>query len=120
MIAPAIIIGFCIGFACVALISLCSEVLGQSDAMIQVVVTISCGYLAFFVSENEFSSSGVIATVSAGLVVAHSAWPLFVSRETVHIVWEAIEFVGNTVIFFLAGLIFMGTVLDRHFGVQDF
>jgi len=79
-----------------------------------------CGYMAFFLSENEFSSSGVIATVSAGLAVAHSAWPLFVSRETVHTVWEAIEFVGNTVIFFLAGLIFMGCVLERGFGITDF
>merc|ERR1719217_898063 len=82
--------------------------------MIQVVVTMCCGYMAFFLSENEFSSSGVIATVSAGLAVAHSAWPLFVSRETVHTVWEAIEFIGNTVIFSLAGLIFTGNVLDNH------
>jgi NhaP-type Na+/H+ or K+/H+ antiporter len=119
MIIPSLVLGFCIGFLTVALISLCAEVTGESDAMIQVVVTICCGYLAFFISENEFSSSGVIATVSAGLAVAHSAWPLFVSRETVHIVWEAIEFVGNTVIFFLAGLIFMGTVLERHFGIED-
>merc|ERR1719174_3334455 len=88
--------------------------------MIQVIITLACGYLSFFIAENEFSSSGVIATVSAGLAVAHSAWPLFVSRETVHTCWEAIEFVGNTVIFFLAGLIFMGTVFDRHFGVVDF
>jgi NhaP-type Na+/H+ or K+/H+ antiporter len=119
MIVPAILIGFSIGFASIALISFCSEVVGELDGMIQVVVTMSCGYLAFFISENEFSSSGVIATVVAGLAVAHSAWPLFVSRETVHIVWEAVEFVGNTVIFFLAGLIFMGTVLERHFGLQD-
>jgi NhaP-type Na+/H+ or K+/H+ antiporter len=119
MIVPAILIGFSIGFASIALISICSEVVGELDGMIQVVVTMSCGYLAFFISENEFSSSGVIATVVAGLAVAHSAWPLFVSRETVHIVWEAVEFVGNTVIFFLAGLIFMGTVLERHFGLQD-
>merc|ERR1719506_3424131 len=87
--------------------------------MIQVIITLACGYLSFFIAENECSSSGVIATVTAGLTVAHEAWPLFVSRETVHIVWEAIEFVGNTVIFFLAGLIFMGTVLERHFGLQD-
>lgn len=90
--------------------------------MIQVVATICCAYLAFFISESELSSSGVISTVTAGLVLAHSAWPLFISRETVHTVWEAIEFIGNTVIFFLAGLIFAGTMLEAksELGTLDF
>merc|ERR1719230_1553977 len=81
--------------------------------MIQVIVTVACGYLAFFLAEEQLLASGVLATVASGFVVAYYAWPRFVSRETVHIVWEAIEFVGNTVIFFLAGVIFMNTVLER-------
>lgn len=111
MTVTASVVGVMFGMLALVLLSFCSED-RQADAMIQVVATICCGYLAFFFSESELSSSGVIATVSAGLVLAHSAWPLFVSREVVQTVWEAIEFVGNTVIFFLAGLIFMGTVLE--------
>ncbi|CAE6920003.1 NHX7, partial [Symbiodinium sp. CCMP2456] len=44
--------------------------------------------------------------------VAYYAWPRFVSLEAMEIVWETVEFVGNTVIFFLAGLLFADTVLD--------
>lgn len=127
MILPSIIVGFAIGFAGVALIGFCSEAAGELDAMIQVVVTLACGYMAFFIAENEIHSSGVIATVASGLAVAHSAWPLFVNRETIHTVWEAIEFIGNTIIFFLAGLIFMDHVLTEDtrdgshvFGLFDF
>jgi len=120
MIVPSVIIGFAIGFLCTAIISLCSEMHSTADAMIQVVVTICCGYLAFFIAESELASSGVIATVCAGLTMAYSCWPLFVSKETVHIVWEAIEFIGNTVIFFLAGLIFMNHVLSAKVGLSDF
>jgi len=81
--------------------------------MVQVVVTVACGYLTFILAESEFSTSGVIATVSAGFVVAYYAWPRFASRETMHTVWETIEFIGNTLIFFLAGAIFADTVLTR-------
>merc|ERR1740123_712558 len=89
--------------------------------MIQVVVTIVCGYLAFFIAETEFSSSGVLATVAAGYVVGFFSWPRFANRETMHTVWEMIEFVGNTLIFFLAGIIFGHCVLSRmrFIGRQD-
>lgn len=113
MLVTATVAGILVGLLSVNLIVAVSEDHKHHDSMIQVVVTICCGYLAFFMSESELSSSGVIATVSAGICIAHSCWPLFVSRETVLTVWEAIEFIGNTVIFFLAGLIFGGTLLEE-------
>ncbi|OLQ09590.1 Sodium/hydrogen exchanger 7 [Symbiodinium microadriaticum] len=93
---------------------------GDPDALIQVITTLQgrhglcCAYLAFFVAESELSTSGVL--------VAYYAWPRFVSLEAMEIVWETVEFVGNTaprsddqdsdVIFFLAGLLFADTVLE--------
>mmetsp|Transcript_126359 Transcript_126359/g.252510 ORF Transcript_126359/g.252510 Transcript_126359/m.252510 type:complete len:876 (-) Transcript_126359:73-2700(-) len=78
----------------------------HSDSMIQVAVTICCAFLSFFIAETELETSGVLAVVSSGLIFAYSAWPRFANRETIHTVWEFIEFVGNTVIFTLAGLLF--------------
>jgi len=71
-----------------------------------VAVTICCAFLSFFLAETELSTSGVLCVVSSGLVFAYAAWPRFTSRETIHTVWEFIEFVGNTLIFTLAGLLF--------------
>lgn len=118
MVITAVIAGMVVGLISVTIISACSEDHKHHDAMIQVVVTICCGYLAYFMSESELSSSGVVATVTSGICIAYSCWPLFVSRETVLTVWEAVEFIGNTVIFFLAGLIFGGAVLDAKSDLQ--
>jgi len=113
MVCTAVLFGVCFGLVSLAMLGFTSESRRHSDVMIQVIVTVVCSYISFFVAESELSASGVLATVSAGYMMSSYAWPRFVERETVHVVWEAIEFVGNTVIFFLAGTIFMDTVLER-------
>jgi len=122
MTMSAVLVGGTVGYVAVFIIGRCADNKYHSDSMIQVVVTLACGYLTFFLAESEFSTSGVISTVSAGFVVAYYAWPRFVSRETMHTVWETVEFIGNTVIFFLAGLIFSDAVLSRrnYIGMADF
>eukprot|EP00913_Durusdinium_trenchii_P016600 g15604.t1 len=104
--------GALIGLLAVAMIGKCAEERFHSDSLIQVITTLCCAYLAFFLGESELATSGVLATVSAGFMVAYFAWPRFVSAEAMEIVWETVEFVGNTVIFFLAGLLFADTLLD--------
>jgi hypothetical protein len=118
MVFLSIVVGVGVSILAIAVIDYCSELHGHSDAMIQVVATICCAYLAFFVAEAEAQASGVLATVSAGTVLAYYAWPRFASREIVHIVWEAIEFIGNTLIFFLAGMLFMNAVVERSTFIQ--
>merc|ERR1719191_1019268 len=83
----------------------------------QVVVTLCCAYLSFFIAE-EIESSGMLALVASGLVVANGAWPRFVERDTLQTIWHAIEFVGNTVIFVLAGIIFGGMCFERRAIIQ--
>merc|ERR1711963_10288 len=82
----AVFLGVVIGNLAVILIARCIVRHNNSNAMIQTVATLSCGYLVFFLAESEFSTSGVIATVTAGLTIAYSSWPLFLSRETINIV----------------------------------
>jgi len=122
MTLTSVLTGGALGFLAVAVIGKCSEERFHSDGMIQVVTTLCCAYLSFFIAESELATSGVLATVTSGLVVACYAWPLFTSLETIEIVWETVEFVANTVIFFLAGLLFADTVLDSLsiIGPSDF
>ncbi|CAE7328094.1 NHX7, partial [Symbiodinium pilosum] len=112
MSLTSIVMGGLAGLLAVAIIGKCAEERFHNDTMIQIITTLCCAYLSFFVAESELSTSGVLATVSAGFVVAYYAWPRFVSLEAMEAVWETLEFVGNTVIFFLAGLLFADTVLD--------
>jgi len=113
MTLTSVVVGGAIGFLTVGIIGLCSQERFHSDAMIQVITTLCCSYLAFFLAESEASCSGVLSTVSAGFVVACYAWPLFSSFETIEVVWETVEFVGNTVIFFLAGLLFADSIFEN-------
>ena len=69
-------------------------------------------YLSFFVGESECAVSGVLSCVGAALVLADKAWPLVDSREALEIVWHAIEYFGNTVLFFLAGVITGRSMVD--------
>jgi len=122
MTLTAVILGAAVGMTTVYLVGRCAEENYHSDSMIQVVFAICCGYLTFFFAESELSTSGVLATVAAGVVFANSAWPRIVSRETMYTIWEAIEFIGNTLIFFIAGLIFGGICASRseHITLADY
>jgi len=110
--------GAAYGFLSVIFIGMCAEENYHSDTMIQVIITISCAFLTFFIAESELSSSGMLATVASGVMVATYAWPRFVSKTAVHTVWEAIEFIGNTIIFFLSGLLFANLCITRREHLQ--
>merc|ERR1719191_1167162 len=122
MTLSAVLLGTALGTFAVYLTGRCAEENYHSDSMIQVVIAISCAYLTFFFAESELSTSGVLSVVTAGAVFANMAWPRIASRETMHTTWEAIEFIGNTLIFFLAGLIFGGICVSRHehIGLVDY
>jgi len=106
--------GAALGFFAVWFLGLSAGENYPGDVMCQVVVTFCCAYMSFFIAENEMQSSGVLTLVTTGYVVASFAWPRFIDRETVHTIWHMIEFVGNTVIFILAGLMFGGIIIHAY------
>ncbi len=95
------------GFGLIALscMRIANRRMKEEDTTIQMAITLSCAYLSFFVAEHLVHVSGVISCCSAALVLARFATPLVLKPETLHSIWAALEWVGNTVIFFLAGLI---------------
>ena len=56
----------------------------------------------------------------AGIIVAARAWPLLVAPEALEHTWEAIEHIGNTLIFALAGVITRRAALGNHVRPRDF
>merc|ERR1719321_554807 len=106
--------GVLCGSVSVFIIGLCAEEKQHSDLLIQIVVTMACGYQAFFVAESELSTSGILATVVSGFIIALNGWPRFVSKESMETLWETIEFIGNTIVFFIAGLLFVFNVMMRR------
>jgi NhaP-type Na+/H+ or K+/H+ antiporter len=105
-VLAACALGIVVAFTSQILIFTTAESKFHTDAMIQVTVTIAVAFLCFWYAENELRASGVLAVVFAGGVFSVYAWPRFASKEAVLLVWEAIEFLGNTMIFTLGGLLF--------------
>ena len=46
------------------------------------------------------------------IILAMYAWPMFCESETMHNVWHFVEYVGNTLLFMLSGMIIGTTMTD--------
>lgn len=77
--------------------------LKESDASIQISITVCSAYLIFFIAQYTCKISGVLACCGAGLMLSWLGPPIILSHESLHSVWNIIEWMGNTLIFLLAG-----------------
>eukprot|EP00746_Dinoflagellata_sp_MGD_P144133 gnl/MRDRNA2_/MRDRNA2_76888_c1_seq2.p1 gnl/MRDRNA2_/MRDRNA2_76888_c1~~gnl/MRDRNA2_/MRDRNA2_76888_c1_seq2.p1 ORF type:complete len:690 (+),score=116.84 gnl/MRDRNA2_/MRDRNA2_76888_c1_seq2:109-2070(+) len=84
------------------------------DPIVQFAVTLSCAYLSFFVGEEIFGVSGVLACVTAGIVVGVFGAHTFVDPEGMEHIWHAIEWLFNTIIFVLSGVMIGDCVAGLH------
>ena len=99
------LLGFLMGFVSVLGISVANRRLKEEDKTIQMSITITCAYLSFFFAEYILDVSGVIACCTAGFTISLLGTPLILDQTTMSSVWGAIEWIGNTLLFFIAGLI---------------
>lgn len=97
--------GGIIAGALVALVGLL--ILGRTDDhLVEIVITLAVAYGAFLLAE-EFHLSGVLATLTAGLLAANfgSAGSFTdKGREAVESFWEFAAFAANSVVFLLIGV----------------
>jgi NhaP-type Na+/H+ or K+/H+ antiporter len=79
--------------------------LSPEDNTVQVALTMACAYLSFFLAQWVLGVSGIICCCAAGIIIAWLAPALIIQPEQMEIVWHTLEWVGNTMIFAIAGLI---------------
>lgn len=76
-----------------------------SAEILEIFITITGAYITFYVSEDIFHVSGILAIVSLGFFMA-AVGRSMVSPRVIHpfdTVWEMLEWGANTIIFILAG-----------------
>lgn len=93
--------------------------LSSIDTTVQTAITVCCAYLVFFTAQFSAEVSGVLACCAAGLMLSWLAPPLILDPHTLHTIWGFIEWVGNTLIFLLAGLIIGGTQEESTINISD-
>jgi hypothetical protein len=98
-------VGVASGLLGVFLLGKANRPLSADDVTVQIALTVCVAYLVFVGAQVSLSLSGVLACYSAGLMFSWLAPALFLRREAVHIVWGMVEWLANTLIFLLAGLV---------------
>lgn len=101
-----VFVGLCIGAIVGAIILFwVSRLFNQ--AVIEITLTIAAAYLAYFITENIFHASGVVAVVALALMLA-SIGRTHISPEVegfLHHFWQMMAHIANTLIFILVGII---------------
>lgn len=101
--------GLAVGFVFWAFLlywmSLLNRKHGHTDTVVQVGLTVFGSYSCFYVAEAVCGVSGVLAVVTMGVGLSATFWPLVCSRDTMEHVWHIYEWILNTFLFQLAGLI---------------
>lgn len=112
------LLGIAFGLATVYGFKRANNRMKHDDSIIQVSLTLCCAYLSFFVAEHVVGVSGVICCCAAGVVISWIGSPLIIQHETMHSVWSSFEWIGNTLIFLLAGLLFGSEVVYNVTGMD--
>lgn len=90
-----------------------------NDALFEITVVVGAAYLAFFVAENFFHVSGVLALVTFGIMMA-GIGRTRISPQVAHFLhefWELAAFIANTLIFLIVGVVI---ALRVSFTPRDF
>jgi CPA1 family monovalent cation:H+ antiporter len=76
------------------------------DQLVEITLTVITAYASFLIAEH-FHASGIIAALSAGLIVGNVGWfgPITAdSRERIDAGWEFFAFLANSLVFILIGM----------------
>merc|ERR1719487_1405257 len=111
-VGPAL--GAALGAITVGWLGLATRKHAEEDNTVQVMLTILCAYVSFYLAESVFPTSGVLTCVAAATVMANVGLQRISHLHTVEVVWNVFEYVANTLIFILAGLIVGGIVVERQ------
>lgn len=98
-------LGVLLGLMTVFVLRKAKRRLSPEDNVVQVAITIACAYISFFLAQWVLKVSGIICCCAAGLIIAWLAPALIIQPEQMEVIWHTMEWVGNTMIFTIAGLI---------------
>jgi CPA1 family monovalent cation:H+ antiporter len=76
------------------------------DHLIEITITTAAAYGSFLLADH-FGMSGILATITAGLIMGNFKFQKIISeqrREAVQAFWEYAAFVANSLIFLLIGM----------------
>mmetsp|Transcript_5844 Transcript_5844/g.21328 ORF Transcript_5844/g.21328 Transcript_5844/m.21328 type:complete len:1082 (+) Transcript_5844:258-3503(+) len=103
-VGGGVAVGLAIGFGGFAWLSFQNRL---PQVEVSIAITVIVAWASFFVGEESANASGLLATVFAGLVMAATARDTLTGeiKHSMHDFWEVVEYLANTLIFALSGLL---------------
>ena len=98
-------LGAALGLLTIESMKLARRRLSIEHNTVQMALTVSCSYISFFLAQYVLEVSGIISCCAAGVIIAWLSPPLILQPEQMEVLWHMLEWVGNTMIFAVAGLI---------------
>jgi len=112
------LIGIAIGWATVLFLKGINRRILSEDVVSQIIVTVTAGYLSFYVGQYNAGVSGVISCCACGVIIAYLAPTLILNKDAMEVMWNVLEWSGNTIIFLVSGLI-VGSKAFVHMTSND-
>ncbi|XP_015957926.1 sodium/hydrogen exchanger 8 [Arachis duranensis] len=84
-----------------------------NDTVIEISLTLAVSYIAYFTAQEGADLSGVLTVMSLGMFYSAFARTAFKgeSQQSLHIFWEMVAYIANTLIFILSGVVIAEGVL---------
>jgi NhaP-type Na+/H+ or K+/H+ antiporter len=120
LVVGSCVIGVMFGGILMFCLWLTADRLIRIHAVLQVVITLVGAYGCFYFAEGLAGASGILALVSMGSVLSFSFWPLIADPVELKVVWHMVEWLLNTLLFQLVGLIIGFKFMRSHITYVDF
>jgi NhaP-type Na+/H+ or K+/H+ antiporter len=117
----AVASGMLFGWGTRLLLYLLKRRLSREECVVEVATTFVMAYLSYFVTDQVFHCSGVIGTLTYGVLINHSAY--INDRKLMEDFWALVEHLLNTVLFTLGGMMW-GEIIangnpEKQFNAAD-
>ena len=105
-------VGIAFGFGLVALLFHLNRRLDLEENVVQVATTATVAYLSFYTAEIVLGMSGVISVVLTGITASTFGGGMINSRNLMESFWHLLEYLLNTVLFTLGGIVW-GSIISN-------
>ncbi|MCO5555571.1 hypothetical protein L7F22_009116 [Adiantum nelumboides] len=91
-----------------------------NDTVIEITLTLTASYIAYYTAEDEAKVSGVLAVMTVGIFFAVFARAAFKgeTQQSMHYFWEMVAYIANTLIFILSGVVIAEYILKSRNSIE--
>ncbi|KAI5075495.1 hypothetical protein GOP47_0009571 [Adiantum capillus-veneris] len=91
-----------------------------NDTVIEITLTLTASYIAYYTAEDEAGVSGVLAVMTVGIFFAVFGRAAFKgeTQQSMHYFWEMVAYIANTLIFILSGVVIAEYILKSQNSIE--